>query len=265
MSVEYAGEIPETIYADAVRLRQAVINLVDNAVKFTERGQVRIRVAFLPAWRDGQPAVSLECSTRGSASAPTIPKLFQPFTQADSRTSRKFGGSGLGLTIARHLAELHGGELTVRSEPGRGSVFTLTVPTGKLAGTRIVGSPAEAIAEPVEETSPASHTRLQGVRVLLAEDGLDNQQLIELILRKAGAIVVIAENGRIAVEKTNGSPFDVILMDINMPVMDGYEATRLLRSQGYDRPILALTANAMPKDVARSAPPAATTIVKQAH
>ena len=154
LTIEFVGEIPETIHADSARLRQAVVNLAGNALKFTEHGQVRIRAVFLPEWRDGRAAVSIEVIDTGiGISQETIPKLFQPFTQADSRTSRRFGGTGLGLTISRHLAEMHGGELTVRSELGQGSVFTLTIPTGNVHGIRMLRSPEEAVVEPAEEIS----------------------------------------------------------------------------------------------------------------
>ena len=141
--------------------------------------------------------------------------------------------------------------MTVQSEFGRGSNFVLTVPTGDLQGVTILQSPDQATTELAEKAVPSTAKSLQGVRVLLAEDGFDNRQLIGIMLRNAGAEVEIAEDGRQAVDKAQAGSFDLILMDINMPVMDGYEATRLLRSQGYERPILALTANAMAEDTAR--------------
>jgi PAS domain S-box-containing protein len=251
LSVQYDGAIPECIHADAVRLRQALTNLVGNAVKFTENGAVSLQVSFLPEWRNDRAAVRIDVIDTGvGIPEDMLPQLFQPFTQADATMARKYGGSGLGLAIARRLVEMAGGELTVHSAPGRGSTFTVTVPAGTLPGIKMLDAPAEALTESPANV-PTGHV-LQGVRVLLAEDGVDNQALIETVLRKAGASVAIAENGRVAVDKALAEAFDLILMDINMPVMDGYQATRLLRSEGYERPIVALTANAMVEDVARS-------------
>jgi PAS domain S-box-containing protein len=252
LAVEYAGEIPQTVHTDGARLRQALVNLVGNAVKFTEHGSVRIRASFLPQWRPGRPAVKIEVIDTGiGIRRESLGQLFQPFTQVDDSTARKYGGSGLGLAISRQLADMLGGEVTVKSEFGRGSNFTLTVPTGDLQGVTILQSPDQALSEPAEMAVPSTGTSLQGVRILLAEDGFDSRQLIGIMLRNAGAQVEVAENGRQAVDQAQADSFDMILMDMNMPVMDGYEAARLLRSQGYERPILALTANAMAEDAAR--------------
>ena len=249
LAVEYAGAMPETILTDGNRLRQAVINLAGNAVKFTERGSVRIVTSFLPAWREGCPAVQIQVIDTGiGIRADVLPRLFQPFSQGDDGVSRKFGGTGLGLAISRQIAQMLGGELTVASVWGQGSVFTLIVPTGDLEGIAMLAQPAEAIRDVARQASLSPPTTLEGLRVLLAEDGVDNRELIEMVLRKVGAHVVSVENGRLAVEKAEAEPFDVILMDINMPEMDGLEATRQLRSRGYERPILALTANAMAGD-----------------
>jgi len=247
--VEYAGEVPETILSDEARLRQSLVNLVGNAVKFTERGEVRVVVAFLPAWRDGRPALKIDVADTGIGIRPEVmAELFQPFTQGDATTVRKFGGTGLGLAISRHLAELLGGELTAASVAGQGSTFTLVLPTGGLDGVRMLDRPAEVLQDAPDDSWRLTSEDLRGIRVLLAEDGFDNQELIRLVLRKAGAEVEIAENGRVAVEKAEAGRFDVILMDMNMPEMDGYEATRILRDRGVPTPILALTANAMAGD-----------------
>jgi len=249
LAVEYPGEVPETILTDEARLRQSLVNLVGNAVKFTERGEVRVVVAFLPAWREGRPALKIDVADTGIGIRPEVmAELFQPFTQGDATTVRKFGGTGLGLAISRHLAELLGGELTAASVAGQGSTFTLVVPTGDLRGVKMLDHPAEVLQDAPGDCWRPSSEDLRGVRVLLAEDGFDNQELIRLVLRKAGAEVEIAENGRIAVEKAEAGPFDVVLMDMNMPEMDGYEATRILRDRGFPAPILALTANAMAGD-----------------
>lgn len=179
-----------------------------------------------------------------------LAQLFQPFVQADASTSRKYGGTGLGLAISGHLAELLGGELTVESTVGKGSTFTLTLPTGSLEGVRMLTNPAEAVhGEAAGRPGPAAGEKsLAGIRVLLAEDGPDNQRLIRAILSKVGAEVDLAVDGREAVNKARIGSFDVILMDMQMPEMDGYEATRTLRAEGCAAPILALTAHAMTGD-----------------
>ncbi len=249
LTVEYLGEMPETIVTDGNRLRQAVINLAGNAVKFTERGSVRIVASFLAHWHDNRPAIQIKVIDTGiGIRADILPKLFQPFSQADASVSRKFGGTGLGLAISRQIAQMLGGDLTVSSVLGQGSTFALIVPTGNLDGIAMLKQPAETVLDVARHASFAQAATLDGVRVLLAEDGYDNRELIEMVLRKVGAEVTSVENGRLAVEKAEVGSFDVILMDINMPEMDGFEATRLLRSCGYDRPILALTANAMSGD-----------------
>jgi len=250
LSVEYGGAVPETILTDCARLRQALINLVGNAVKFTERGSVRIVASFLAGWRDGQNAVKIEVIDTGVGIHPDVlPHLFQPFSQGDATVARKFGGTGLGLAISRHIARLLGGDLTATSIWKKGSTFTLIVPTGDLTGVRMLENPAEVEALTLPATQKQTAKVLKGVNILLAEDGPDNRELIRTLLQSAGAQVEAVENGREAVEAAAAKKYDVILMDMNMPVMDGYEATRILRDRGYDRPILALTANAMASDV----------------
>ena len=248
LSVEYESELPETILTDPARLRQALINLVGNAVKFTQQGSVRIVTSLLPTWQ-GHPAVRIRVIDTGiGIREEVLPKLFDPFAQGDEAVFRKFGGTGLGLAISRHIITMLGGELAASSVWGKGSEFSLTAPVGDLEGVPMLSNPAEAEQErlPLPVRKPSKD--LDGLRILLAEDGYDNRLLIETVLRGAGATVVTAENGREAVETAAAEPFDAILMDMNMPVMDGYEATRLLRQRGYERPILALTANAMSSD-----------------
>lgn len=252
LSVEYLSELPETIHTDGDRLRQAIVNLAGNAIKFTENGQVRIRVSLLGQWRNGGPAVKIEVVDTGIGIRDAVlPQLFQPFNQGDVATSQKFGGTGLGLAISRHIAELLSGELNAESLYGGGSTFTMIVPTGDLEGVKILQHPSEIIEDLDENPYSLDAKDLSGLNILVAEDSIDNQELIRIMLCRAGATVEIAENGRIAVQKAESESFDVILMDMNMPEMDGYEATRLLRIREYDRPILALTANAMIEDKER--------------
>ncbi|MEN6406325.1 MAG: PAS domain S-box protein [Thermoguttaceae bacterium] len=247
--IEFPGPLPETILTDTVRLRQAIVNLAGNAVKFTEQGSVRIVASLLSDWRDGQSAIRFEVIDTGiGIREDVLPKLFQPFNQGEDSITQRFGGTGLGLVISRHIAHLLGGELTVHSVFGEGSVFTLIVPTGSLEGVQLLQPPSEEEQQPASQQWQSMPESLRGFHILLAEDGYDNRELIQTVLRKAGADVWTAENGRLAVELARQESFDLILMDMNMPVMDGYEATRLLRSEGYTKPIFALTANAMSDD-----------------
>jgi CheY-like chemotaxis protein len=259
---EYEGPLPETITTDPARLRQILVNLVGNAIKFTEAGGVRIVTRLL---RHGghEPKLRFEVLDTGIGIPETaIGKLFQPFTQVDASASRKYEGTGLGLTISRQLAWALGGDVTAQSEFGQGSTFTVTVPTGSLEGVRLVEYQTDArptLGLPQEST--ATSWKKRACRVLLAEDIPDNQRLIGAMLREVGVDVTVANNGQEAVEKAlatrpgwgrrAGDPreaFDVILMDIQMPVLDGYGATRRLRQEGYTGPIIALTAHAMRGD-----------------
>jgi Amt family ammonium transporter len=183
-----------------------------------------------------------------------IGRLFKPFSQVDNSSTRKFGGTGLGLCISKHLAEALGGSIEVRSEPGKGSTFSVTIDPGPLDGVYMIEDAQEAATEPPSTAQPADADKIaMHGRILLAEDGLDNQRLIALLLRNAGAHVRTVEDGQLAVEaaltaREAGEPFDVILMDMQMPVLDGYEATRQLRKLGYAGSIVALTGHAMAED-----------------
>jgi len=251
LEIQYVGKIPETILCDPTRLRQILINLLSNAIKFTEKGSIRL-AARLVQERTKQPCLQFDVIDTGiGMTREHVSKLFHPFTQADSSTTRKFGGTGLGLTISKRLAEMLGGDITISSRLGKGSTFSLTVETGPLDGVPMLESGTKAVVDSKQKakTSAAPVVKLN-CRVLLAEDGPDNQRLISFILKKAGAEVTLAENGQVAYEralatKNEGCPFDVILMDMQMPIMDGYQATRQLRQAGYTGPIIAVTANAM--------------------
>jgi signal transduction histidine kinase/ActR/RegA family two-component response regulator len=256
LKVEFDGGIPATIRSDPTRLRQILINLVGNAIKFMERGDVRIVARLTDLAR--QPALQIDIVDSGIGMTPEqVGRLFRPFTQADGTTARKFGGSGLGLTISKRLAELLGGDISVRTAPNEGSTFSLTIRTGSLENIAMVYEPLDITEiDPASAQAPAAtpeNTRIDGLRILLAEDGIDNQRLIGHILRSRGAEVDIVENGRLAydaaiIAAAREKPYHVILMDMQMPEMDGYAATSKLRQNGYAGTIVALTAHALDSD-----------------
>ncbi len=244
------GRLPESIETDPMRLRQAVTNLVGNAIKFTEQGSVRVVAKLV---NDG-PAAKLHIEVTDTGIGMTsqeMGRIFEPFAQADSSITRRFGGTGLGLSISKEIAQALGGELTVTSEPGRGSTFTLIVSVGDLNGVELVaadeaGQHASTASDAVRVSKlPA---RLNGASILLVEDGVSNRKLIKLVLERAGATVEEAEDGQQGVAAALAGHHDVVLMDMQMPVMDGYTAATLLRSRGYTKPIFALTAHAMRGD-----------------
>ncbi len=257
LSLVVESPLPEMFVSDPTRLRQILLNLVSNAVKFTEVGEVQIRARY--AADDAQHGtLSVDVIDTGPGmTAEHVAGLFTPFFQGDQATARRHGGTGLGLAISRRLAEMLGGQIRVHSVPNCGSTFTLVLPLELPDGAKLISADeARSRHRPPPRTEPPHPDLLQGVHVLLAEDGPDNQRLIAFMLRKAGADVTVASNGRQAVElclapldDAHGAlRFDVVLMDMQMPEMDGYEATRLLRAQGYRGPIIALTAHAMSHD-----------------
>ncbi|MDB5101401.1 MAG: sensor protein [Cyanobacteria bacterium RYN_339] len=234
-AIRLVTALPAEIESDPTRLRQILINLVGNAVKFTEIGDV----AVLASYEAGRLVV--EVRDTGIGIRPEhLPVLFTPFEQGDASMTRRFGGSGLGLAISHHLAGALGGELAVASRPGEGSAFTLSVPAAVPAGTPFL---TELAAAP--PPAPAAEPGQLVGRVLLAEDGPDNQVLLRTLIRRLGPEVVVAENGQVAMDHARAGAFDLVLMDMQMPVMDGYRATAQLRDHGYRGPIVALTAHAM--------------------
>jgi signal transduction histidine kinase/CheY-like chemotaxis protein/HPt (histidine-containing phosphotransfer) domain-containing protein len=257
--VKYVGPIPETIQSDPTRLRQIVLNLVGNAIKFTDKGGITVTVRCeAPASPD--PKLVVEVADTGiGMSEEQIRGIFATFAQADASTTRRFGGSGLGLAISKRLAGLLGGDIVAESTPGRGSLFRLTVATGPLAGVPMASGLAEAVIEarvPSELPRPSAKSVASlppSCRVLLAEDGYDNQVLVSAMLVKAGATVKVVADGQLAVQEATsaeaaGNPYDVVLMDMQMPVLDGYGATSMLRVMGYKGAVVALTAHAMAGD-----------------
>ena len=252
VEVGYRSPLPETIETDPTRLRQILLNLVGNAIKFTPRGSVRLEVGPVEDTR-----LCFEVIDTGiGLDAEQQARLFTAFSQADASTTRRFGGTGPGLANSKRLAGMLGGDLRVRSLPGEGSTFTLTIDVGSLAGVRLLDRPPEVRAA-AERPEPSADERqaLRG-RILLAEDGLDARRLLARHLRAAGAEVETAENGLVACELAlraaeAGAPYDLILMDMQMPELDGYAAAARLRAAGYRGPIVALTAHAMEDERAR--------------
>ncbi len=245
------GPLPAVIRSDPTRLRQILVNLTGNAIKFTGKGRVELALRLVRA--DGAPEGCLEFSVRDTGigmDEQQAARLFQPFVQADSSTTRRFGGTGLGLVISRRLARLLGGDVLATSVPGQGSTFTVRIPSGPLEGLRMLE--ADETLDRPDEALPAVLPTLQG-RVLLAEDTRDSALVIATILRRAGAEVTVVHDGMAAVNAAQsaaaeGRAFDLLLMDLHMPELDGLQATRRLREAGYDRPIIALTADSMPED-----------------
>jgi signal transduction histidine kinase/CheY-like chemotaxis protein/HPt (histidine-containing phosphotransfer) domain-containing protein len=240
-----AAALPAVIRTDPTRLRQCLINLVGNAIKFTEKGHVRVIVRVQED--AGKVFVRFDVEDTGIGITPEKQEvIFDAFTQADGDTTRKYGGTGLGLAITKQLAGLLGGRLTLKSEPGKGSVFSLIVPTGIDVGKQPVLDRNGTVGRGADKEN-AKKPRFSG-NVLVAEDAQTNQALIRSLLERLGLEVTIAEDGNEAVRKALTNPFDLIFMDIQMPYMNGYEATQALKKAGIRAPIIALTANAMKGD-----------------
>lgn len=241
--------IPQTFITDPVRAKQVLVNLVGNAIKFTHSGTVRLHVTYDITYF-GQTLRFNVSDTGIGMTAEQMTHLFQPFTQADVSTTRKFGGTGLGLTISKRLAQILGGDITVESKEGTGSTFTFTLDGGPRDGVELLKNFHQNqldVADFAPSFNEGREIRLRG-KVLLAEDGEDNQHVLTTFLRQAGVQVALAPNGEVALHMAMTGDFDLVLMDMQMPVMDGYRATGELRKAGFTKPIIALTAHAMAED-----------------
>ncbi|WP_442484426.1 response regulator [Aeoliella sp. SH292] len=240
------GHIPETIHTDPYRLKQLLLNLIGNAIKFTQQGSIVV-VARVER-KHAQPLLAVEVRDTGiGIPAAKLEEIFRPFVQADDSVTRKFGGTGLGLAIGRQIAEALGGSLTVTSTVGKGSTFVARIATGSLDGVATYDQPPQLVGGDVRESNPTA-CDLTGMNVLVVDDGDTNRKLIRLLLERAGAKVRLAENGQVAVDLATQASFDVVLMDMQMPVLDGYSATARIRERGFTGPVVALTAHAMKGD-----------------
>ena len=237
---EFAGQASDAS-GDPLRLRQIITNLLSNAIKFTEQGWVRVRQS-ISRQGTGRIVMVLEVTDSGSGiPADKLPLIFEKFTQADSSISRKYGGTGLGLAITKRLVELQGGQIRVESEVGRGSTFTVEIP--------FEAAPAAAPATGAEQKPGTAAPAGPQPRILLVEDNAVNQRVVLAMLRKKSYKIDVAGNGQEALEKLERAdePYNLILMDVQMPVLDGLETTRVIRrnAQWNDLPIIAMTAHAM--------------------
>lgn len=251
LQTECRFPLPERILTDALRVRQILVNLIGNAIKFTERGTITVTVRY-----DISNARQIfEVTDSGiGIRAEQLDRLFTPFSQADASMSRRFGGTGLGLSISKRLARMLGGDITAHSTFGSGSTFILEIDGELCPGAGMLEQDPQDTAVPISVDRPTAglQPKLTG-RILLAEDVPANQKLIAFLLQKWGAEVQVVDNGRLAVNaalgaKADGTSFDLILMDIQMPEMDGYTATTTLRSSNYTGHIIALTAHASDDD-----------------
>jgi CheY-like chemotaxis protein len=228
-------------------VRQCVGNLLSNAIKFTERGGVHVKVSSQEA-EPGKWVVSVAVRDSGiGMSESVLKRLFSTFTQADASITRRFGGTGLGLAITRQLARLMGGDVTVHSEPGQGSTFTLTF----AADAVMEHSPAPSTEVMPQTVSDAELQRLRGIKILLVDDNAVNRQVVKLFTARLAPRFVEAVNGQEALDRLHDEDFDLVLLDVHMPVMDGKEAIKRIRACGEawaTIPVIALTADAMSGD-----------------
>ncbi|NVM21180.1 MAG: response regulator [Desulfobacterales bacterium] len=245
MAISLAEDVPCELIGDPLRLGQILMNLTSNAIKFTEKGEIIIKVVC--AEKSPDKAV-LEFSVKDTGIGiprESIAKLFTPFTQADGSTTRRYGGTGLGLTICKRLVDMMDGEIRAKSEPGQGSAFYFTANFGRQSEDKEKRPVASSVS-----TEPVTIERLRGATILVAEDNTINQDVASEILASVGIIVETANNGKEAIDALNSGAYDCVLMDIQMPDMDGFEATRLIRQDpNFNKlPIIAMTAHAMTGD-----------------
>lgn len=238
------SSLPKEIETDPVRLRQIAFNLIGNSLKFTEKGRVTVTCRFDES--TSSPRLIIDITDTGiGLSKDAMKQIFDPFVQADNTVTRRFGGTGLGLAISRRFAQALGGDITVKSEIGKGSTFSVSLATGDLDGVAFLHPEEVHRLQKKIDTEVNFYWQFPSAKVLVVDDGEENRELVKFLLEEAGLIVDEAENGQLAVEKAVADGFDVVLMDVQMPVMDGFTAVGILRKQGLETPVIALTANAM--------------------
>ena len=243
---QLAGPVPSHFRTDPTRLHQIVANVVGNAVKFTERGAVTVSIGYIE--KAGYLYFDVADTGLGLSTMQAA-RLFSPFAQGDSSHATKFGGTGLGLAVSRKLARLLGGDLElVSSEPGSGSVFRLLISPEPAEGAMMLSSLPAKTSEAAQAHANAPATRLDGLKILVVDDSIDNQALVSRILRQSGAEPVMAADGESALRHVESGGLALVLMDIQMPGKDGYETTRELRTSGHRLPVIALTAYARPQE-----------------
>ena len=245
LHIEYDYPLPEFILGDALRFKQVIINICTNAIKFTESGRINIKVS---CELDKQKLYVEIIDTGIGMTDKQVETIFDVFTQADSSITRKYGGTGLGLALSKQFAEGMGGTIEASSLVDIGSRFIVCIKTGDISRYNLIDNKSQVKTKKKIAVSDESQIKNVKGRVLLVEDNKDNQQLFTVLLSKTGADVTIANNGKVAVEKALSEPFDLIFMDMQMPVMGGIEATKILRKRGFTGPIVSLTANAMKQD-----------------
>jgi PAS domain S-box-containing protein len=246
LSTSIHPRVPAVVYSDPKRLRQILVNIVGNAVKFTEKGAIRLTVEMIQ--RADQPALLAFKIIDSGIGISESKELFKPFHQEDASTTRRFGGTGLGLALSKALAQSLGGDVELlETTAGVGSTFLVTVESGRMLSVQ-----SSLHAHKPGAASPSSELPLSDMKILVADDSKDNQLLIKRILQRCGASVTTVSDGELAVREGTSNPYDAILMDMQMPILDGYSATRKLRDLGVAIPIVALTAHAMQEEMQKS-------------
>jgi len=244
LKYEPACPLPEHIHSDAGKIRQIVTNLVGNAIKFTSTGGVKVVTRLQENGDDSTLLIDVIDTGIGMTPQQAV-EVFNPFTQADSSITRRFGGTGLGLTISKRFAEALGGDIIVASMPDSGSQFTVTLDTGPIEGLRRLSIDELLSSHWQEAITEKQHWKFPDSRVLVVDDGEENRELLKVVLGDIGISVETAENGQVALDCLANRDFDIVLMDVQMPVMDGYTAAGLMRERNYTLPIIAMTADAM--------------------